>query len=265
MVITHFPEKVEKWPTDVQALPVPGTDQPGYTPIWRNAVRPELSTQETTYDVFSVGRQKSPNLPCLGHRAWDNATGDFSKTYSWLTYAEVEELRTAVGSGVTKLLQDGKLGEGLAPSHWMTAIWLQNRPEFQIIDQASVAYSRQVVSLYDSYDDESAHYVLNHSESRICFTTSSHLASLLNATANLPNLKAVVLVDSRSFSPRRPGELEGSQVAQQWAASKGVTLISWHDLIDLGRKNLVGHTPPKDNKEIASLCYTSGTTVSDVH
>lgn len=39
--------------------------------------------------------------------------------------------------------------------------------EWQIIDLANVAHTRQTVSLYDTYDDASAIYVLDHSEAKV--------------------------------------------------------------------------------------------------
>jgi long-chain acyl-CoA synthetase len=128
MVMTQFVAKVGQTDYDKQAITVPGSQEPGYSPIYRNAMNPNVTTSETIYDLFTVGRNKSGNKPCLGHRPWDASIGDFSKTLSWLTYGEVEELRTAVGSGLAHLAKEGKLGNGVGISNWMIGIWCQNRP-----------------------------------------------------------------------------------------------------------------------------------------
>ena len=107
---------------------------------------------------------------------------------------------------------------------------------------------------------ETASYVLAHSESKVCFTTSSHLAALLSSADQLPNLKAIVLLDTQGPTPLRPGELATDQLAVQWAAQKNITLLTWKALIELGRKNIIAHCPPKDNSALSGLCYTSGTT-----
>jgi long-chain acyl-CoA synthetase len=128
MVLTRFPERVTTVDHSRQALAVPGTEKDGYSAIYRNAINPDVKTSETVYDIFHVGREKSANKPCLGHRPWDSAVGDFKKEFSWLTYAEVEELRTAVGSGLSQLVKEGKVGENVGESDWTIGIWCQNRP-----------------------------------------------------------------------------------------------------------------------------------------
>jgi long-chain acyl-CoA synthetase len=101
---------------------------------------------------------------------------------------------------------------------------------------------------------------LAHSEAKVCFTTSSHLSAILSSADQLPNMKAIVLLDTQGPVPLKPGELSTNQLATQWAAQKGITLLTWKALIEIGRKNIIGHCPPKDNSALSGLCYTSGTT-----
>lgn len=128
MATTQLPEKAGVVDYAKQAFIVPGSEEPGYTPIYRNARNPNVTTSETTYELFALGREKSGKKPCLGHRPWDSSIGDFKTVLEWLTYDEVEELRTAVGSGLAHLAKEGKLGNGVGLSNWMLATWCQNRP-----------------------------------------------------------------------------------------------------------------------------------------
>ncbi|PWN35845.1 acetyl-CoA synthetase-like protein [Meira miltonrushii] len=257
---SELPAPVTEFDLDKQSVPVPGSDAPGFSHIYQSALHAGLQTTETNYDLFAVGRQKSGDKPCLGYRPWDASIGDFKKEYQWITYNQVEEFRTAIGSAVTKLQKDGKLGDGVGMTNFTCAFWSQNRPEFQIFDQSNYAYSRHTVALYESYDRETASYILDHSEARVCFTTASHLADLLSVSEQTPKLKAIILIETNGPIPVRPGELKTNQLARQWAASKGITLLSWDEALDLGRKNIVAHIPPKDANELSSFCYTSGTT-----
>lgn len=150
-----------------QSTPLPNSAQEGYTPIYRNSAVPYLETRETYYDVFNIGREKSHDKPCLGWRPFDADQGIFLPKYEWLTYDQVEEQRTAIASGLAHLAATEKLGIGLPKTNWTVGIWCQNRPEWQIIDFANMAHSRQTVGLYDTYDDESALYVLDHSETKV--------------------------------------------------------------------------------------------------
>lgn len=128
MVIANLPNTVTEFNFSKQAVPVPGSEKPGFSPIYQSVIHPDLKTTETIYDVFSVGRQLSGNKKCLGQRDWDAAAGDFKKEFTWLTYNEVEELRTAIGSAVSKLAKDGKLGDGVGETDFTVAFWSQNRP-----------------------------------------------------------------------------------------------------------------------------------------
>ncbi|CEH15053.1 Long-chain acyl-CoA synthetases (AMP-forming) [Ceraceosorus bombacis] len=260
MVISTFPEPPKVWPLDVQAVPVPGTEKDGHTPIFRNAAVPEFTTQESMYDVFAVGRDRDPQAPYLGIRPWNPAKKDFERRFEWLTYAQAEELRTAVGSALGKLAKEGQLGQGVPDKQWTCGAWMQNRPEFQILEHAAAAYSRRTVSLYDSYDTETAVYVLAHSEARCVFTTTSHVPTLLANASEIPLVKLIVTLDTPAPTASAPGELGRDQLLAKWAASKGVNLTSWDKIVELGKANLVAHTPPQSNEEQISFCYTSGTT-----
>lgn len=260
MTIAELPPPVNEFDLGRQAIPVPGSEKLGYSAIYQSSVHPTLRTTETIYDAFTVGREKAGNLPCVGQRPWDAAAGDFKREFAWFTFDQVEEIRTAIGSAISKLVKDAKLGDGVGVTDFTTAFWAQNRPEFQIVDQSNHAYSRYTVALYESYDQETAAYILNHSETRVCFTTSSHVADLFGMTDQLPHLKAVILLDTVGPQALRPGELKTNQLARQWAAQKGITLLGWDEALNLGRANLMAHIPPKDSNSLAGYCYTSGTT-----
>lgn len=95
---------------------------------------------------------------------------------------------------------------------------------------------------------------------QVVFTTTSHISSLLSARDQLPHLRAVILLDLSPGAALPETELSRQQLARQWAASKDVLLLTFDEVLASGRKNPVAHSPPKDGGEIASFCYTSGTT-----
>lgn len=126
--LTHVPPHARSWPLHQQSVEVPGSKQPGFSAVIRNAVVPELTTTETFYDLFAIGREKNPHAKYLGKRPWDPVKRDFAPHYEWLTYAQVEEQRTAIGSAMSQLQKDGVLGSGFGPEDWTMATWVQNRP-----------------------------------------------------------------------------------------------------------------------------------------
>ncbi|KDN40254.1 acetyl-CoA synthetase-like protein [Tilletiaria anomala UBC 951] len=263
--LTYVPP--DQWPKDKQALEVPSSARPGYTPIYRNLMVPELNIQLTAYDTFSRACSRSPNNDFVGCRPWDWAKGDYADYFEFITFIQVEERRTALGSALSQLAKDGKLGNDIPPMDWCVAFWTNNKPEFQIVHQACNAYSRRLVCIYDTYEAENAAYILKHSESRIVFTTSAHFHQVLSKVGELPHLKLIVLLDQAPPAPMKgqsdklpPSQIHMNQLAASWAREKGVRLIKWDELLDLGRRNLHAHTPPTSTSAIAMYCYTSGTT-----
>ena len=252
---------------DMQSIEVPGSAKPGYTPIFRNRAVPELIITDTAYTLFNHTVQTTPNNDFVGARPWDWAKGDFGDKFEFITYAQAEELRTSLGSALTQMAKDGKLGDACPETNWCYAMWANNRPEFQILHHAANAWTRRIVCIYDSFDAENAAYILQHSESRVVFTTSAHFHEVISRASQLPHLKLVVLMDKeapvglKGVSPKLPpGQLSSQQVAQGWAKEKGVKLMKWDELLEYGRKNLHAHIPPQGLQDVAMYCYTSGTT-----
>ncbi|EPQ27286.1 uncharacterized protein PFL1_05209 [Pseudozyma flocculosa PF-1] len=261
----NSPAPPKSWPLDKQTLPVPGTQKPGFSAIYRNAAVPELKTTQTTYDIFARGKSFDPKAQCAGWRPWNADKKNFENYYEWLSYDEVEEQRTAVGSALTHLARQGKLGDDVGDRDWSVGLWVLNRPEYLIVDQSALAYSRRTVSLYDSYDTPSASYILNHAEVRIVFTTPSHVAAVLSekGAGRLPQLKALVVLDAfrlpKSQCDLAPSDPTRDLLAKQWAATVGVETFTWNEILETGRRGIVAHTPPHID-DIVSFCYTSGTT-----
>ncbi|TKY88108.1 hypothetical protein EX895_002818 [Sporisorium graminicola] len=261
---TDLPPEIP-FPLDKQMLPVPGTKQPGFSHIYKSAAQPEFKTESTLYDGLLRAKNENLKNDLAGWRPWNPVTKDFEKFYEWYTYEEVEEERTAIGSGLGYLAKQGRLGDDVGASGWTAGLWTLNRPEFMIVDLANLAYSRRTISLYETYDAASAQYILNHGETRILFTTPNHVGVVLAAAQDgkLPLLKAIVMLDP--FRPSKESVKAGivdpqrDLLAKEWAKTCGIEVFNWFEILDFGRKNLAAHIPPKLDT-IHSFCYTSGTT-----
>ncbi|KAE8212010.1 hypothetical protein CF327_g4318 [Tilletia walkeri] len=263
-----------------QAIVLPGTEKAGYTPVYANAALPDVNLKSTTYDLFNMGRDINPQAPCLGRRPWielpaghpSGKKADFAPYFEWISYEQTEERRTAIGSALTHLGRNGALspdGQSSVPAaEWHVALWCQNRPEYQIVDLANLAYSLITVSLYESTEPDMAEYILNHSETKVLFTTSNHLRAILDQIEKLPHLRLIVLLEDGKpdSTPLPPGVLSRSELVAGWVqtaqqkAQGSLSFFSWSDLLELGRANLAAHNPPTSGDQICSLCYTSGTT-----
>ncbi|WFD01937.1 long-chain-fatty-acid--CoA ligase [Malassezia obtusa] len=254
---------------DKQMIQVPGSKEEGFTEIYKNAAFPEVPSTVSAYDTFLKGYSMNPNAPCLGHRPWDESKGDLANHFVWRTYAETETERTAIGSAMSAWVEKGLLnsrpnekGEVDEPGmvDFSVAYWGPNRPEAAVVALSLNAYSRCSIGLYDNYDASVSCYILNHSKSRVLFTTSSYLPIVLRSADKLPLLKAVVILDRPGPQRMAHGELQKEQIAREWASMHGIHVFSYQEVVEQGLASPRPHIVPTDPNHLESLCYTSGTT-----
>ncbi|POY70557.1 hypothetical protein BMF94_6471 [Rhodotorula taiwanensis] len=249
-------------PKKVQAVPIPGSQEAGSTAVYVSAEFPQWAPRnypKTTYEAFNVGLAGWRDKPCLGHRPWDPATGDWAKRVEWETYGDVDVHRTKVGSGLVHLQQT--LFPESDPVQWKVGIWSHNRPEWQHVNQAVAAYSLTIVSLYDVYGPDAVEYIVNHSECRVIFANPAHVPDLLKLASKMPQVKAIISLDSwDSISAKnsKPG-IQTAAAMAQWGKSVGIQVLDMVELEALGEQHKVAHRPPTPEMNI-NFCYTSGTT-----
>jgi len=130
-------------PGSPQAVPIPGTERDGRTPIYRNwrfRDGPLLCTfdpaVQTTYDLFEDAVRKHGNSRCLGTRQWNPASRSWDDQYSWITYSQTSDRVKAFGAGLVEIYNKA----GLKAEKCGVGLWAQNRAEWQI----SGMYSRLV-------------------------------------------------------------------------------------------------------------------------
>ncbi|KWU41597.1 acetyl-CoA synthetase-like protein [Rhodotorula sp. JG-1b] len=249
-------------PKKVQAVPIPGSQKPGSSAVYVSAEFPEWVPKKyprTTYEAFNVGLADNADKPCLGARPWDPVAGDWAKHVEWQTYADVDAHRTRIGSGLAYLQQT--LFADSEPIQWKVGIWSHNRPEWQQVNQAVAAYSLTIVSLYDVYGPDAVEYIVNHSESRVIFANPAHIPDLLKLASKMPQVKAIVSLDSWSSiqaKNSRPG-IQTAAAMTQWGDSVGIKVLDIVELEALGEQHKTPHRPPTPDMNI-NFCYTSGTT-----
>jgi long-chain acyl-CoA synthetase len=149
-------------------------------------------------------------------------------------------------------------------------IWSANRPEWQIVDLATQAYSLVSVALYDTLGPDVVEYVINHAPLAIVYATRNHVPTLLKLAGQgkLPTLRVVVVIDLVDDGQAKPidagqGSHEEKQVLKAWATSSGVELLSFGDVLDMGRtegvKRRIDVRAPRP-ETLCTISYTSGTT-----
>ena len=116
------------------------------------------------------------------------------------------------------------------------------RPEWDISEQACNSQTLVTVPLYSTLGPDSVEYVVNHSESTVIIVSVENLASLAKCVSKT-NLQTVICMDPLT--------------EQQKAMFKNISILSWKEVIEIGKTRLVKPTPPSPD-QLASLIYTSG-------
>jgi long-chain acyl-CoA synthetase len=127
------------------------------------------------------------------------------------------------------------------------AILSNNRPEWHIIDVASMSVGGASAAIYITNSPEQVAYIIGHSESKVAFVdTKEQLEKILKMRGELPTLTKVVVMD------RYDGDADPEFV------------MSWDDFMKLGEgidsaqyEAAVAKVKPED---LATFVYTSGTT-----
>lgn len=189
---------------------------------------------KTLYEGFLRGIRVSNNGPCLGTRAGEGP-------YEWLTYQQVHDQGLAIGSAVR-----GRLGLGRGQ---FVGIYAQNRKEWAITEVACNMFSLALVPLYDTLGTEACTHILSQTGASVVFVDSEAKArNLLQCKAEAGELKHLVLMVGAASAELR-AECE----------KQGISIQDWKELVDWGVKNRLPVDPPAPD-DLATLCYTSGTT-----
>ena len=187
----------------------------------------------TLYEGFRRGLRLAGDLPCLGTRR-------FNKPYVFQTYAEVQERITNFGSG---LVNRGHIaGQGT-----FVGIASRNCPEWVIVEQACNAYSQVLVPLYDTLGPEAIEHIVTQAKTEVVVLSADRFIDRFRIVANTKVPKLVVKIGSVTM------------VDKTLASEFRIEIISIRELEEEGRKSPLQHKPPRRN-DIATVCYTSGTT-----
>jgi long-chain acyl-CoA synthetase len=126
--LTPFPDPI---PYTKQSVQVPGTKKPGQSAHYRNSVwglidRHTPNAFTTISEIFDCGMRIGKDAPFLGHRPLISKEPlKYAPYYEWQTWGQVDYRRRCVGSALSLLFKNGKLGGGELET---VGIWSQNRP-----------------------------------------------------------------------------------------------------------------------------------------
>ncbi|WLF78346.1 medium-chain fatty acid-CoA ligase faa2 [Lodderomyces elongisporus] len=258
---------------------IPGTEEPGYSPIYRNQYSPnKLITVpypglDTLYELFENAVANHGPRNCLGHRV-KNADGTFGR-YVWQDYNTVKKRRDNLGSGIFFILQNnpyrdpdsevhqrfsyeqaGAAGSGGAssPESFVLTIFAHNRPEWAIADLTCAAYSITNTALYDTLGPDTSRYILQLTECPIVLCSKEKIRILINLKKENPqDLKNLITLVSMDELTEEDFELK------ELCHNHNISLFDYAQVEKLGEINALPPRPPKPQTNF-TITFTSGTT-----
>ncbi|KAG9302450.1 hypothetical protein G9A89_006414 [Geosiphon pyriformis] len=245
------------------SIELPNSRKPGQTGIYRNAFYPETLTVSfspnvtTLYDNFQNAIKISRNRHCIGHRPY-NKNAQKYENYVWQTYQEVADRATLFGSGLIYLSET--VVKNPETQQWPVGIYSNNRPEWFITDQAMACYNLKTVALYDTLGPDTVRYIITHAEISIIVVAGNRIAGLIQLAPKIPGLKVIISMDELEENEPLPiGSINKGKLLKSWAADNNILLVDFTEVEIIGKEHPVRHNPPKP-EDIATICYTSGTT-----
>jgi len=132
------------------------------------------------------------------------------------------------------------------------SIQSEDRPEWVILDMATVAVRAVTVGLYSTNPAAEVQYLLSDSGSVVHLAEDQEQAEkVMEVVDTLPNLRKIIHVEPRGFRKWRDDE----------------RFISWDDFLELGRRHreanpgmVEGIMAQATGDDVITLVYTSGTT-----
>jgi len=243
-------------PARLFSLEVPGSADParGWGPIRRGVdpIAPSIGIRDatgalvtTSWENFALARGKFPKEPFLGHRQRrpDGSVGDFV----WQTFEEVGRRAEAFGAGLVHFGLCPETGDPELFGKGILGFYSKNRPEWVIAEQGCYSQSIVPVPSYDTLGPDSIAYVVNQTSMKTMLCSAEVIQNMLESKPQCQALQALIQMEPVS------DELRGK------AKAAGIDVYSFAEVEEAGAKNPKPLRPPQP-QDIATFCYTSGTT-----
>ncbi|KAK6465705.1 long-chain-fatty-acid--CoA ligase [Scheffersomyces coipomensis] len=266
-----------------------------YSPIFRNktstsrlieSIHPDLDTYPK---LFNNAVELYGSKPCLGARPYNYITHSSENHFKSYTYAEINERKKNLGSGIIHSLAANRYIDANLHSHrlilnhlrdwsrygskgfsgvlnthqqieqntsFILSIFSANRLEWILTDLSCSAYSITNTALYDTLGPEVTKYILELTASPIVVCSIDKIETILKLKAEfgkeLENIIQIVSMDPIEYLPT-------NLITQ--AKQLNIEIHDIFQLEQLGSSKRIQELPP--NKDtLYTISFTSGTTGS---
>ncbi|ODV62945.1 acetyl-CoA synthetase-like protein [Ascoidea rubescens DSM 1968] len=265
--------------SNARVVPLENSKVDGYSPVFRNSLveHTKLVSNyhtdiKTLFDNFNYALNKfnQPNIDksILAYRKSINSSTqdsdldsqsdsnptntekEFEDFYSYLTFSQVDSLRSQIGSGVLYLINQ------IDPTYshnFVLSIFAPNSVQWVLIDLACQAYSITNTALYSTLGNESSQYILKTTQSPILFTKKDKIDNIINLknSKKISSLRIIISIDNLD------NKLDYKLF--NYCFNSNILLYDFKSLISIGTQNLKPFIPPNQN-DIYTISFTSGTT-----
>ncbi|CAO3642986.1 unnamed protein product [Cunninghamella echinulata] len=190
----------------------------------------------TLWDLYLAGNKAGADNPFLGTRRIENGE---VKEYVWESHRQVRARIENFGKGLLKL--------GLTRQKAL-GFYAINRAEWTIGEQASYRQAFIIVALYDTLGAEAIEYIVNQTEMGYIIATADKLKNITKLKSRLPTIQHVIIMDDTIDSTDKEN-----------AENVGLQVHTFKQVEKLGEEVQEETDLPSPN-DIATICYTSGTT-----
>ncbi|QEL62263.1 hypothetical protein CJJ09_004436 [Candidozyma auris] len=210
---------------------------------------------ETYHKIVKSSVRRNPDSPALASRKYDFQTKTSAPEYEAITYAEMDEKKRALGSGLLFLLQNNpfkrsgeieahaKIDSHVAeyPSYntdkmsFVVTLFAQNRAEWVLTDIMCASYSLTNTALYDTLGPGTSSYILSLTESPVVIASGIHVKLLINLKKQSPKeLASFICLVSMDPLAEVFGAEESKKLVQE-AKSVGIMLYDMDQVCEVGR------------------------------
>ena len=230
---------------NVYSTIVSGSEEKDSTPIYRSmnnskGLQSVIEFEEgqravtTLWEGWKRGVRISKRRPCMGFKKPGNP-------FMWLCYDECHTRVLRFGSGLVRLLEKN--------DERYVGVCMRNRMEWSICEHACSGYNIVLVPIFPDISNENLFHILN--ETKLCTVVSEHDGIFFQRESlrrglrkKCPELKNLIVANTNNRSMKM---------------IRDMTVLSFESVEEIGMEAPVEPTPPQPD-DVATLCYTSGTT-----
>ncbi|KAG7666335.1 uncharacterized protein J8A68_000125 [[Candida] subhashii] len=271
------------YPTEYssRATKIPGTDEPGYTEIYRNAATPGCIKShlvpglDTYHAVFKSSSRRYKDRPCFGVHEYDYENDQHMERYATISYGEANERKKNLAAGLLFLLECNPFKDNSLESHqkitnhvrdykkyntdnlsFVVSLCSGNRVEWVLTDLACSSNSITTTALYDTLGPDASKYILETTESPVVVASKEHIKHLIELKKQNPtSLQSIIMIVCMDPLSRKDSYLH------KMAESVNIKLFEFSQVEKTGA--IFPRPEYEPTKEtIFTISFTSGTTGS---